>query len=338
MNIVFVHLNSPIPKFLIENLKRTAEIFHHKKVFLITDVVQNESRLSEINFFYDIRKNDYTTLQKLLAHPKQFRNNFSFTSVARFLALANFSSLEPGEMLHVESDVILSEDFPFSILGKKGRQIACPLINEELAIASVLYLRNKKSALLLREHTLRSARENPYTTDMHILREISKRERNLFQILPTVPSIDEVLPDVSNEFFHENALAIDEFQNLFDGGDLGRYLFGDDPRNWGGRPPIRHNASLTYYDIRNLSLIMDHSRSFPSVKIHEKESLIPIHSLHIHSKQIKIFKSSKQAKYIKNSVKKFHSPTKHKLYLRIYIRAKFRKFKIYKSIFGEISS
>lgn len=327
MNIVFAHFNSSIPKYLIENLNRTAETFEQMKVHIITNLQLKKAQIPKIQVFHHSINDDWITLENLLAHPKHFRNNFSFTSIARFLAIADFSDQVPGEILHVESDVILSEDFPFSLLTKKGRQIACPLVNEDLAIASVLYLRNRSSTQILRNYTLDSARRNPFTTDMHILREISKTEGDIFQSLPTVPSINEVLPDVSQEFLMENAEAVAEFQNLFDGGDLGRYLFGDDPRNWGGRPPIRHNPSITYFDIRNLSFTIDESRNFPYVNHHEIGLKIPIQALHIHSKQNRIFKASKQARLIHKAVNKSSHPMRSQFYLKYFLLSKYQQLK-----------
>lgn len=325
MNIVFVHFESKLPRFLMENIKRTIQVFPNNQVFLITDLESHSLEIPGLTIFSYQRSKDWKLLEHLLSHPKSFRHNFSLTSTARFLALAEFSSIVPGEIVHVESDVILSEDFPFSALSQKGSKIAFPVVNEELAIASILYLRDTNASKMLSDYTLKAAKANSLTTDMHILREISKKEGKNFQLLPTTPSNQWVLPNVPRNFFNENEEAFEIFRSYFDGGDLGRYLFGDDPRNWGGRPPVRHNPSITFYDIRNIAICTDPARIFPYIASREKAEKFPIHALHIHSKEVRLFKLKKQAFQIKKAVRNSQKPTTHRFFAIHFCRSALRR-------------
>jgi hypothetical protein len=89
---------------------------------------------------------------------------------------------------------------------------------------------------------------------------------------------------------------------VFDGFDLGRYLFGDDPRNKRGISTVRENDTRTYLDVRNLNLIMRPERDFPFLSNSESDLYVPVFSLHIHSKNLKLFEIKKSKKIIKNHV------------------------------------
>lgn len=314
MNIVFAHFNSPLPKHLVENLRRSVEVFPDRSVYLITDLQAPGINVPKLNIFHLKKSDQWTRLENLLAHPKSFRHNFSLTSTARFLSLADFSLSVPGELLHVESDVVLSPDFPFFAISKYGSKISFPIVNHELGIASILYLRDSEAAEFLARRTLQAASENPMTTDMHILSEISKIQGGYFQLLPTCPSDRIVQPNSPDDFLRENSKAIQKFHSFFDGGDLGRYLFGDDPRNWGGRPPVRHNPSNTFYSIRNITLSIDDTRTFPFILNRRGNQKIPIHTLHVHSKEPKIFTEKKQAKIIRKAVRNADRPMRHRFF------------------------
>ena len=57
---------------------------------------------------------EWQRLDHNLSHPKNFRENFWLTSLARFLALEDYLAQSNEEIIHLESDVILAKDFPFS--------------------------------------------------------------------------------------------------------------------------------------------------------------------------------------------------------------------------------
>jgi hypothetical protein len=199
-----------------------------------------------------------------------------------------------------------------------------------LGIASILYLRGEKSAELLSDYTLKEATANPLTTDMHILSEISKNEKEYFQLLPTVPGNRNVLPDAPLEFIRQSNKALELFNCYFDGGDLGRYLFGDDPRNWGGRPPIRHNPRITYYHVRSLFFYIDSTRKFPSIAEGEFGNLLPIHALHIHSKELKLFNNNKLTNRIKKAVRNSQKPTRNRFFPNHFLRGTVHRFGVRK--------
>ena len=302
MNLVFAHFGSSIPKHLARNLKRATLLFPTHQIFLITDQ-KMEKCISEKVTIYEYRYNqDWLKLQSQLKHSRDFRENFWFTSTARFLALADFSNSLKEEFLHIESDVIIADDFPFEKLSKANYDFLFPIVSDSNAIASTIYIKNSEAANYLAKFSLMESEKNNLTTDMYILSELSKRSDVNFAPLPTAPTDSYKQSKVKNNFIQMSDLLILKFGGVFDGFDLGRYLFGDDPRNKRGFSTLRDNDTRTYLDVRNLNLVMSPERDFPFLTNNSSDFHIPVFSLHIHSKNLKLFEIKKSKKSIKNYV------------------------------------
>jgi len=302
MDIVFAHFNSPIPKHLLLNLHRTSVLFPRNQVILITDLDLNKNPIKNVSIYRYTPSKKWMALDDNLKHSKNFRNNFWFTSVARFIALADFSAQTKREFLHVESDVILAEDFPFEKLSTIGSDFIFPIVSDTNAIASCLYLRDFKSAEHLSNFTLAQSSENNLTTDMYILSELSSDTSMKFTPLPTAPSAYYSETKSNQNFLQKSDISLDYFGGVFDGRDLGCYLFGDDPRNKRGISILRENDSWTYLNVRNLDLVTKPDREFPYIYHSALDSYIPIYSLHVHSKNLGLFKIKKGKELIRGYV------------------------------------
>jgi len=340
MNLVYVHLNTPIPKHLALNLKRSRTLFPQYTIYLVTNVRQKSLKPINVNIFYCKEDDNWHSLNDLLQHDKEFRSNFWFTSAARFLAMAEFSRENEEDFLHVESDVIISRDFPFEQLSKSSALIQFPLVSNSLGIASCLYIKNSLTANYLASKTLSEAFVDSKTTDMHVLRIISNDLNSGFKMLPTAPSDRYSKNTVSEYFLNENSQAISYFRGVFDGFNLGRYLFGDDPRNKRGISTVRDSDSSNYLDVRRLKLIMNSFRDFPFVYNNETSEYLPIFALHIHSKKLALFSLTRSRKYIKKAVESFESPPKTQFSISIFLKsirqALIRRIhKFTESLFGE---
>jgi hypothetical protein len=302
MNLVFVHLGSAIPKHLAKNLKRTTLLFPKHQIFLITDLHLDKSLYEKVIIHKYVQNHDWLKLQSLLKHSKDFRDNFWFTSTARFLALAHFSNSFNEEFLHIESDVIVASDFPFEKLSHTNHHFMFPIVSDSNAIASTLYVKNSDAANYLAQFALAESEKNNLTTDMYILSELSKKSDVNFAPLPTAPTISYEKSKIRNCFLQMSDASISSFGGVFDGFDIGRYLFGDDPRNKRGFSTLRDNDTRTYLDVRNLNLVMRPERDFPFLSTNETDIYTPIFSLHIHSKKLKIFEIKSSKKLIKKAV------------------------------------
>jgi len=326
MNLVFAHFGSPLPKHLILNLKRCVMLFPSNQVYLVTDLNPNKNRINKVIIYSFQHTPEWKTLDNTLKHAKAFRNNFWFTSTARFLALADFSNFTKDEFLHIESDVILSEDFPFMKLSKSNHNFLFPVVSDSNAIASCLYIKDSISANYLANFTLIESQKNNLTTDMYILSELSKKVDIKFSPLPTAPSIYYLNTKLNDRFLKMSDVALTDFGGVFDGFDIGRYLFGDDPRNRRGFSVLRDNDSLTYLDIRNLDLVTKSERDFPYIWNQALDSYTPIYSLHIHSKNLKLFKINKSKKTIYKYVSKSKERPKQVFIFKVFLKSAIKAF------------
>lgn len=307
MNLVFAHFGSAIPRHLARNLKRTSLLFPTHQIFLVTDLQLDKTSYEKVTIHKYIYNQDWWKLQSLLKHSKDFRDNFWFTSTARFLALADFANSFEGEFLHIESDVIISSDFPFDKLSNACHDFMFPIVSDSNAIASTIYFKNSDAINYLAKFALLESEKNNLTTDMYILSELSKRSDVNFAPLPTAPTAGYDKSNSRNIFLGMSDVSVSRFGGVFDGADLGRYLFGDDPRNKRGFSTLRDNDTRTYLDVRSLNLFMRPDRDFPYLSASESDFCVPVFSLHIHSKKLKIFgtKNGKKLikKYVSNSKK-----------------------------------
>jgi hypothetical protein len=327
MNLVFAHFGAAIPKHLSRNLKRATLLFPTHQIFLITDLQLNKSLYEKVTIYKYVHNHNWWKLQSQLKHSKEFRDNFWFTSTARFLALADFSNTYEEEFLHIESDVIIASDFPFEKISNSKHDFMFPIISDSNAIASTIYIKNSNAANYLAQFALIESEKNNLTTDMYILSELSKRSDVNFAPLPTAPTNSYEKSKIGNRFLHMSDVSILTFGGVFDGFDIGRYLFGDDPRNKRGFSTLRDNDTRTYLDVRNLNLVMRPERDFPFLSNSKSGMYTPIFSLHIHSKKLKLFEIEKSSKLIKKYVVNSKKEPKTIFVFSIFIKSAVKSIK-----------
>jgi hypothetical protein len=308
------------------NLRRTSILFPGHEIFFITNVNLNKTSINNVNIVRYTPNSDWHILNKNLKHSKTFRNNFWLTSTARFLAL-EYLSRQIGEILHIESDVIISEDFPFTKFTNSKFDFLFPVVSKTNAIASCLYLKDSNSAKLLAQKTLEESKRNNYTTDMYILSELSRNREVNFAPLPTAPSkyYDKAINDES--FLKKSDQSLLYFGGVFDGFDLGRYLFGDDPRNKRGIKILRDNDPRTYLNVRSLNLISKPGRDFPFISESELNQEWPIYSLHIHSKNSNLFRFYKSQAIINKALKESKLTSKKVFVFSVFLSSLFGALK-----------
>ncbi len=321
MNIVFVHFSSKPSKYLILNIERAIKLFPQHKIFLITDLNHSNFKIHGLNHYTYKKGNSWTKLENLLSHDKKFRHNFWFLSLVRFLALADFMQEIKGEVLHIESDVIISSDFPFNLLSEKEFKFAFPIVNDKQAIASCLYIKDSSSANYLRDLTMLEAEKNSKTTDMHILRILSEINSGIFQLLPSSPLDRNEFINKDKVFFEKNKESISYFNGVFDGVDIGMFLFGQDPRNKRGFTTLRKPTPGAYLDVSKQTLVMNDARDFPYFYDSDLQKNFPIYALHIHCKNHKLFNTTKSKNLIRKSVTHSRSRPKTEFYFLVFLNS-----------------
>ena len=163
-------------------------MFPDYDVVLLTDHLHLMGKINGLILFQYQRDQKWLTVEAGLKHSKKFRNNFWFLTIARFLALEQYLALNPEEIINIESDVILSGDFPFEKFSSLKSHIAFPLVSENRGIASTVYIRNLSAANKIVNTTIKKIHENPFTTDMEILKNLYDDDPVYVYPLPMGPT------------------------------------------------------------------------------------------------------------------------------------------------------
>ncbi len=321
MRIVFVHFGKTLPKFLFLNISRTLKQFPEHEVVLITNPECRIRNNLKVKLFLHEINDDTRELLEIMNHPRSFRNNFWFNTVLRFFAIEALQKFQEQETLHVESDVILSRDFPFKHLVTLEKSMAFPLVSRERGIASIVYFKDLNVVSKFNKFISSLINSDPSTTDMIILRKFYEVNPQYVQILPTLPiaeidSFSIIEPDI--QILLNN--AYETFQGVFDGADLGIYLAGIDPRNNRGRRILRRKIPNNYVQIENLNFVFDQERQFINLLSQKDNFQNPVYNLHIHSKDVRFFNNSCN-KMLKKRIKCSNLETGTEFIFTVFINA-----------------
>jgi hypothetical protein len=320
MEIVFVHFGSKFPKYLILNLKRTCELFPDFLIVLITDSPE-KLEIGKANFrkSHFIMNSDYEVLNENLNHPKDFRNNFWFTSLARIYALCDYVALNNVPILHIESDVLIARDLPMDRFVMCDRPIAYTVVGKRSGVASVMWIKNSQAAIYLRDYAAKSAQKDPMTTDMKILGQYQVDFPQRVRVLASFPianasSYKSLSPQIVEDFTYTENL----FEGFFDAADVGRYLLGDDPRNHRGIKLLRRQLETSYFSPREIRYVYSETRNFLSTAFGSQNRF---YSLHIHSKDNVVFEENKIQGALRRAIQNQDKPEGRILVLSVLFKS-----------------
>lgn len=297
MKIVFVHLGTRIPKYLESNLRRHIDLFGSRGVVLIHDQHNEEIEIERLETYRTEIESSWKTLDRYSHHPKDFRNNFWLHVSTRFFALEQYMRNTNEPILHVESDVILSRDFPFDRFAEIQHELAFPVMSELRGVGSTVFVKNHKSAKLLTSNLLEEVRRNPHTTEMLTMKRLFEENKSRILRLPIGPPTVSVYRNANRVEKEELLRSSILFGGVMDGVEIGQYFFGTDPRNKRGIKLVRHDLANGFLDVTKTSLKYDDSREFPNlVSIDDLgvRTYTKIFSLHLPSKEIKLFRTNRQ--------------------------------------------
>ena len=318
MYIVYAHFGSQIPKYLLRNISNSAENIPNYSVVLLSD--QSKSRKLKPSVQYMRVEHDliWGQIQKKLEHPKDFRKNFWFTSLIRLYELGKFATVSNLKLIHIESDVILSDDFPFDKFLNIEELLAFPVFNQTMGIASTLFINGKEGGKLLMEWCISAAKVNSKTTDMLILGDLFRDHESKIKILPSFVDLktDSVFDAELNSQASKN---LKQFGGIFDGLEIGQYIFGEDPRNNRGFSLIRKRNPYGFLRIEKSRFEFLNGRSFPYLS-DTQGNLYPVFSMHVHSKNLALFKKN-NSKIIAKYFNDLDLPQKKVLYSRTLINS-----------------
>jgi len=331
MYIVYAHFGSQIPKYLLRNISNVAENIPNYSVVLLSD--QSKSRKLNPSVQYMLVEHDliWGQIQERLEHPKDFRKNFWFTSLIRLYELGKFATVSNSKLIHIESDVILSDDFPFDKFLSIDELLAFPVFNQTMGIASTLFINGKEGGKLLMEWCISAAKVNSKTTDMLILGDLFRDHESKIKILPSFVDLkSDSAFDVELKF--QASKNLKQFGGIFDGLEIGQYIFGEDPRNNRGFSLLRNRNPYGFLKIEKSKFEFLNGRSFPYLS-DMRGNLYPVFSMHVHSKNLALFKKNNSriiAKYFND----LNLPQKKVLYSKTLINSIFAGIKRRAKIFS----
>lgn len=310
MEIVFVHFGSTPPKYLIRNLNRTCVFFPETTVTLITDVELdipvNHSNFQKHQFELGP---DYQVVDRQISHPKSFRNNFWFTSLARVMALCDYVIKKQIAILHIESDVVVSRDLPLQKFANCDRYTAYTMVGQVSGVASILWLGNVSAAAHLRDYIKMCAQTDPMTTDMKILGQYQGDYPKRVRILASFPTKrSDAYLFVPDQIIQDMVYSEELFGGFFDAADAGQYLLGDDPRNNRGVKFLRRELKTSFFKPSKVDFEYSAERQFLNIASEEVNRFF---SLHIHSKNKSVFENKRFDSLLSRAVKDQSRPESH---------------------------
>ena len=293
-------------------------MFPEHQVHLIHNEVVSLPKIKLLKSYLYTKDAKWRNLEAILNHPKSFRGNFWFTSLARFLAISQFAKEFPGEIVHLESDVVISRDFPFEKFTNQRKGIAFPITSSKRGIASTVYFRNASFAEALANFASKIASEYPDTTDMLILRQFFNNFPEIITPLPIAPCSSDAFSTLPEEpLWSLMKESLNHFNGIFDGNDIGPYFFGNNPWNGHGKSFFKIQTIENYSECENWRITFDPSRGFPCISTKSNPENVKIFSLHMASKNPRFFRQPEQSKLLSKALKKQAHLPYYKMYFRI---------------------
>lgn len=319
--ILFAHFRTRIPKHLKLNLERTTSLFPDSRVILLTDQVDLRNIDSKVEVVYQQPLSSAASLLDSSSHPMSFRNGFWFTTFFRILAVAEFVISTGLSVIHVESDVILAQDFPFNKFKDLNKPISYPIVSARCGVASTLYIRDAEAALMLCNSIGLLSQSDSKLTDMTFLRKFYDLNPDIVSPLPSGPIFSTSFHNSVAESYRE-ALSNSFVQlgGYFDTVDLGFFLTGEDPRNHRGIRRLRTTDLESDLNVSQLNFKWDETRDFISVASKTGTDFVPLYSLHVHSKDLRIFELNDFSRILRNRIKNQNKSTGYEFVFKVFLR------------------
>jgi hypothetical protein len=228
-----------------------------------------------------------------------YRQGFWRYSLERIFALTQHHKRFPNEgLLHVESDVLVLETFPFEVFSKIKKR-AWSKLDDERDVAAILYSPKLDASTWLEYQIIDLLCSASNLNDMRILSLISNEFPDDVCILPTVPKNAKEILLTGSTSSNINKLRASEnskiFGGIFDAAPIGIWLTGSHGVNsFGVSKRYDNNLVINSNSMINPSQMNLQYKPGYGLFAISGELQIPIHTLHIHSKDIRFFSSSAQ--------------------------------------------
>lgn len=299
LQIAVVYLGRKIPRYVISNLKYLTREFPEHRVWLITDskkVFDKNLKKQFRIWLYEEEEPTWEVLEENHNYPKNFRGGFWFLTFKRFKVLEAFiqaTGIEP--VLHLEADVFLMPNFPFSRFSAISTDLVFPMVSPGYGIASTLFIKDLQAIKNFNSYIETEVDRDSNLIDMTLLGKFAEEHPEKVTVLPSGPT------------------SIGATDGFFDGAAFGTYLLGQDPRNFRGISPKYSPIEWHSDQVGLLDYEITGDRLFASLK--DKKFLI--YSLHLHSKNPKLFNIKKIIKELNISIREHKMGVKKKFAPRV---------------------
>jgi hypothetical protein len=288
MNIALVQLGNSPKAYFWENLEHIKKFHAANEIYVISDlkeVITNAQKRGFKGHLY-ITPASLNELFSRHTLSKKFRNGFWQLSALRLFALLDFClSSDEESVLHVESDVLLMPNFPFSTITSQSKLMWFNF-NNDRDIASIIWIPSQRQASWMNHKLFKIFAEDPTITDMSALRKLSMMADDQINYFPSSPhTATGKVEDSSIEHVTKHKSKILRDQGIFDGAAIGMWLTGEDPNNHRGVLLRLRHLSDGPIDLRNRQFKMIENNLY----LVERDVFHPVYNLHIHSKNRYLF-------------------------------------------------
>ena len=276
--VVFIHLGSSVPKYLEMNLARTRHLFPNLPII----VAGQSSLLEGISQKFEAM---YFSVSHAFGSPElsppglaregldsKFWDGYWQKTFDRLLVLADVhETFSDGALVHIESDVIVTKDFPFEDLAESS-ELMWGAYDDDADIASIVFSPSKEESRWLASALLELAKLDNTATDMTALASLRKQHPDKILLLPATPELG-----VSSHLSG----------TVFDGLHLGEWIFGWDPNaHWGFK---RRRLKINPHSevVADGSLTLRGESLYLTYNGHEAV----VSNLHVHSKELRFFEA-----------------------------------------------
>ena len=273
---VFIHLGSSVPKYLEKNIFRTRHLFPNLEILVAGQTKLLEVIAQRVDAKYLSVSNTFGSSELApsgLARDgldMKFWSGYWQKTFDRLLVIAEVhEETDDGALVHIESDVIITKDFPFEDLARNSK-LMWGAFDDAADIASIVFSPSKKESQWLATALRDLAEMDNTATDMTALATIRKQHPDKILLLPATPEL---------------AISTNQPGVVFDGLHIGEWIFGWDPKaHWGfKRRRIRINPHSEAVANGNLE-VRGQSLFFTS---NGHEALVS--NIHVHSKELRFF-------------------------------------------------
>jgi len=305
-SIVFIHIGKKLPAYS-EDAVRQAKHFNPKSAvyFLLNDEAYQTAPYSledagaSVVFLESVPIS--THHKKFKANTKlnlEFRDGFWLFTSERFFYLDSFMEQNGlNHVFHLEYDNMLYKNLGEIIpaLEKNYPECGATFLSDNFVIPGCIYFATPKAASNVAKFFSRNRKHN--WCDMTMLAKYKKTHRNRrIEHLPTIPPQYLRLFQLVNLYGEEPlngslySSHFDKLKGIFDAATIGQYLGGQDPRNGKNFQGFKREDSYLNLDNCQFEWSEDHfGKKIPLMIIDGDR--IPIYNLHIHSKNLRAFRS-----------------------------------------------